>query len=95
MELLKFVGLMVILILFISGILGFSLLKTYDEFRKAIETKNRIRLWLSFSCATLILIGVVIGFSGVGSSIGKGGHLTSKISLKQAQQNLVASEGEK
>lgn len=87
MEFLKFVGLMVALILFIASVLGFSLLKIYDEIKKAIATNNRTRLWLSFSSVILLLISIVIGFSGVGSSIGKNRSLTFRIPLEHTPQD--------
>lgn len=89
MEILKLVGLMMALIIFTAGILGFSLLKAYDEFLKAIETKNRIRLWFSFSSIMLLLIAVVIGFSGIGSSIGKNKNLTLRIPFERTEQAVT------
>jgi predicted PurR-regulated permease PerM len=80
---------MMALILFVAGVLGFSLLKAYDEFQKAIETKSRVRLWLSFSSVMLLLIAVVVGFSGIGSSIGKNRNLTLRIPLERTQQDSI------
>jgi len=31
-----------------AGLAGFSLLKFYEEFRKGIEQKNRLRIWSAF-----------------------------------------------
>jgi len=56
-------------LLFTAGISGFVLLKIYDEFRKAIEKNNRIRLWYALSLSMFVLLGSIVGFSGLGTSI--------------------------
>ncbi len=42
---------------------GFAFLKSYDEFRKAIKTNSRLRLWIAFSSAVFLLILILLLFS--------------------------------
>lgn len=42
---------------------GLAFLKSYEEFRKAIKTNCRLRLWGAFSSAIFLLILILILFS--------------------------------
>lgn len=42
---------------------GFAFLKSYEEFRKAIQTNSRLRLWGAFSLAVFLLVLILILFS--------------------------------
>jgi hypothetical protein len=56
-------------IFFCAGASGFCLLRIYDIFKSAIETKSRVKLWLALSASMLTLLIVIIGATGIGMSI--------------------------
>jgi hypothetical protein len=39
-----------------SAVGGFSLLRAYEEFKKGIESKSKLRMWGSFFCVTFLYI---------------------------------------
>lgn len=45
-----------IAILFAAAFGGFALLKAYQEFRKGVETKSKLRLWSAFFIITFLYI---------------------------------------
>jgi uncharacterized membrane protein YidH (DUF202 family) len=56
LELIKSVAFIVISSLIVAAFMGFSFLKFYEEFRKGVEQKNRIRIWSAFSGAAFVVI---------------------------------------
>lgn len=48
---------------------GYSLLKVYDEFKKAIKTNSRARFFLASSMAMLILIVTILTFTVFGTAL--------------------------
>ncbi len=39
-----------------AAFMGFSLLKSYEEFRKGIEKKSRLRMWMALTGFAFIVI---------------------------------------
>jgi len=49
LEALKFFGLMLLISLGIAAPVGFLFLKLYEQFRKGLKEKKRLRIWAAFS----------------------------------------------
>jgi hypothetical protein len=55
-EILRDVAFMVIGSLVAAAFAGFSLLKSYEEFKKGVEKKSRLRIWSAFVNAAFLVI---------------------------------------
>lgn len=62
-EVFRNVAFMVIGSLLAAAIAGFSLLKSYEEFKKGVEQKNRLRIWSAFfnvAFLTILFITLIV-----------------------------------
>ena len=54
---------------FLAGAAGFCLLKNYNAFKKAVEMKSQVRLWLAFSGIMLTFLIAIFGATGISISL--------------------------
>ena len=65
LEIIKSLGFMALASLIAATFIGFSFLKFYEEFRKGVAQKNRLRIWSSFFGTTFVVmffITVIVRF---------------------------------
>ncbi len=55
-EIIKNLGFMAFAYLISAAFIGFSFLKFYEEFRKGVEQKNRLRIWSAFFGSSFVVI---------------------------------------
>lgn len=55
-EVFKNLGFVAFACLIAAAFIGFSFLKFYEEFRKGVEHKNRLRIWSAFFGSSFVII---------------------------------------